>query len=92
VRFTGAATIALRGKVRHPRSVRDLIVFVGKQKVAYVANPSGGNPAELAFDLVVPLEEGANQIGVMARHDSKVLSTRTLFVRRSTPSAPGSGK
>jgi carboxyl-terminal processing protease len=92
VRITGAATIAVKGRVRHPRSVRDLIVFVGNRKVAYVANPSGGNPAELAFDLVLPLEEGANPIGLVARHDSKVVSTRAMFVRRSSPAAPGSGK
>ncbi len=85
VRVTDRATISIKGRVRHPRSVRDVVVFVGKRKVAFLAGPGAGDPAELAFDLEVPLEEGANLIGVVARHDSKVFSTRTVFVRRSLP-------
>lgn len=92
VRVTRADSVRLTGRVRHPGSVRDLMVFVGKRKVAYVAHPGGGSPGELGFDVVVPLEDGANQIGVVARHDAKVVSTRSVFVRRSPPAPAGAAE
>jgi len=81
VRKVSSASIRLRGSARHRDGIRDLMVFVGDRKVAYL--PRGGGADEpLEFDVEIPLEKGANLVLVVARHDSEVVTTESLFVRR----------
>jgi carboxyl-terminal processing protease len=81
VRKVTAASVRLRGSARHRDGIRDLMVFVGDRKVAYL--PRGGGADEtLDFDVEIPLEKGANLVHVVARHDSEVVTTESLFIRR----------
>jgi len=84
VRTVTAASTRLRGSASHREGIRDLMVFVGDRKVAYI--PRVGAAGEsVPFDVEIPLEKGANIVYVVARHDSKVVSTEDLFIRRDEP-------
>ncbi len=74
--------INVKGIAKHPSSVRDIIVFVGNKKVLYLPSIQNSKSAQLVFNVDVPLEEGANHIMVIARHNDKIMGTRSLFVRR----------
>ncbi|MBW2277540.1 MAG: hypothetical protein JRF63_08620, partial [Deltaproteobacteria bacterium] len=81
VRKVSSSSIRLRGSARHRNGIRDLMIFVGDRKVAYL--PHGGSAADpVEFDVEIPLEKGANLVLVVARHDSEVVTTESLFVRR----------
>ena len=72
--------LALTGTVDHPEGLRDILVFVGDKKVEYV--PIHDNAKEKKFAFSVPLEEGANNISVIARHDQHTVASKNLFIRR----------
>jgi carboxyl-terminal processing protease len=71
----------LRGRATHAGGIRDLMVFVGERKVAYLPHRSGDDDS-VEFDVDLPLEKGANRIVVVARHDSNVVATKSIFIRR----------
>lgn len=74
--------IIVKGTASHPNDIRDVIVFVGDKKVLYLPATDKTGGTRLDFSATVPLEEGANHIMVIARHNDKVMSMQTLFVRR----------
>lgn len=71
----------LKGSASHPEGVRDLMVFVGDEKVLYLPAGQGKPQSQLDFSTEIPLEPGANNIVIIARHDDKVLGSQTVFVR-----------
>ena len=85
VRRTSAPELRLKGWAEHPDGLRDVMVFVGERKVAYVPNSGDRGSERIDFAVDIPLEGGANRIFVIARHDDKVLGTETVFVRQTAP-------
>lgn len=79
---TERETIELRGFAEHEKGVRDMVVFAGDTKVAYLPNGDRGR-RRMSFSVKVPLEIGENQITVVARHDEENTSTEWVFVRRN---------
>jgi carboxyl-terminal processing protease len=84
VRAVRGSTARFEGSASHAEGVRDLIVFVGNKKVAYVPARAVPPGTRLDFSLDLPLVEGANEIVFVARHDSDVASSETVFVRASS--------
>jgi len=85
------AEVEIRGTVRHPVRVHDVLVTVKppgvgqiEQKVAYEANPArqGADALQMRFSARVPLVPGSNQILVTARDAEDVETTRELWVFR----------
>jgi hypothetical protein len=81
VRNESGATVHVVGWATHEAGVRDLMVFVGGKKVAYVPNRSNPISARLDFALDLPVAAGANEILFVARHDRDTLGAERLFVR-----------
>ena len=84
IRKTGEKTARISGYARHPEGLRDLIVLVGGKKVAYLPNKRGADNDRIAFSVDVPLEDGANQILIAARHDKELVETESVFVRKES--------
>ncbi len=84
IRKTGEKTVRISGNARHPEGVSDLIVFVGGKKVAYLPNKRGADNDRIAFEVDVPLEDGANQVLIVARHDKDLIETELVFVRKES--------
>ncbi|MDD5305828.1 MAG: S41 family peptidase [Deltaproteobacteria bacterium] len=80
VRRTKEAGVRIEGTAEHPSGLRDVFVFVGDKKVFY--KPAGKGALRLDFAADLPLEPGANQIAVVARHTGKVAASQIVFVRR----------
>ena len=74
--------VVLKGFAQHEKGVRDVVVFAGDTKVAYLPNRDRGG-RRMSFSVEVPLEVGANQITIVARHDEENTSTEWVFVRRN---------
>ncbi|MBN2526669.1 MAG: PDZ domain-containing protein [Deltaproteobacteria bacterium] len=72
---------SLKGKVAHPSGLRDVLVFVGGEKVEY--EQVMDSASEKAFAFNVPLEIGANVVSVIARHDRHTVASENIFVRRT---------
>jgi carboxyl-terminal processing protease len=83
VRRTAEARIRIEGTAEHPSGLRDVFIFVGDKKVFYKPAAKGASRLDFAADL--PLEPGANQIAVIARHTGKVAASQIVFVRRDAP-------
>ncbi len=83
VRRVDSEKIHLEGRASHPESIKDIMIFVGDQKLLYKPCNGSCDNKNLAFEVDVPLEVGVNQILVIARHSSKVGATETIFVRRN---------
>lgn len=82
VRRVSTEKVNLKGTVEHPVRVRDLMVFVGDRKVAYLPNKGASSEKKMTFNVEVPLEAGANRVMIVARHNDKVISTIPVFIRR----------
>ena len=82
IRKTGEKTVRISGYAKHPEGLRDLIVLVGGKKVAYLPNKRGADNDRIAFSVDVPLEDGANQVLIVARHDKDLVETEFVFVRK----------
>lgn len=74
------AEVVLKGLISHPHGLRDLLVFVDGKKVEY--EQVKGRANEQSFVFTIPIEPGANNISVMARHDNHIVASKSLFVRR----------
>jgi carboxyl-terminal processing protease len=74
------STFEVKGTVSHPLGIRDVFVFVSGKKVIY--HPLVKGTSEYKFSFSVPVEEGANKVSVVARHDEKIVASKTVFVRR----------
>jgi hypothetical protein len=81
VRTVKSSSTRLRGSANHRDGIRDLMVFVGDRKVAYLPGGKGADQP-VDFDVEIPLEKGANLVHVVARHDSQVVASESLFIRR----------
>jgi hypothetical protein len=75
-------SVTIKGSATHPSFVRDVIIFVGDKKVLYQPSVNNTESKRIDFSADVPLEEGANQIMIVARHNDKVMGMQTIFVRR----------
>jgi len=82
---TAGESYRLAGWASHDDGERDVIVFVGDRKVAYLPNRDAASPGRMEFALDVPLADGANQVTVVARHDDEIADTGWVFVRRRVP-------
>lgn len=74
--ITTAATQQIQGTITDDRGIKDYVIFVGDQKVAYQPNPSPSG--EFAFKATLPLKAGNNYVSISARDDADLMS-RTLF-------------
>ena len=70
----------ISGTVSHPGGLRDMFIFADGKKVIY--HPLKNGTDSYKFSFKVALKKGANKISVVARHDSLVLSSKNIFVRR----------
>lgn len=77
--------LRLEGEVSDPDRVLDMYIFVGRRKPFYLSNRRGSDSHRLSFAADLPLEGGANQILVVARETSELISRRHLIVRRDNP-------
>ena len=83
VRRTKKGSVLLKGRAMHPVGVRDVVVFRGDQKILYL--PSAAHADHIDFSIEVPLEAGANNILIVARHDDKVMGSESVFIRSDQP-------
>ncbi|MFO8073967.1 MAG: MXAN_5808 family serine peptidase [Polyangia bacterium] len=82
VRRTSLEELKISGQAEHDQGLRDLMVFVGNHKVAYLPAASEGETRRMDFEVEVPLEVGENRVSVVARHDARIVATESVFVRR----------
>lgn len=73
--------VTVTGTVSHPEGLRDILVFVDGKKVQYEQVKRAMTKQQFAF--VVPIETGANNVSVMARHDNHSVASSNIFVRRT---------
>lgn len=88
IHVEGAAVRTVDGKIArvtgwasHPGGIRDLLVFIGDKKVAYVPNPAAADGERFGFSVEIPLSGGANEAVLVARHDGDVVTAEPLFIR-----------
>ncbi len=79
VKRTKKNTFLLKGRAMHPVNVRDVVIFRGEQKILYL--PSRTTADHIDFSAEIPLEDGANNILVVARHNDKVMGSESVFIR-----------
>jgi carboxyl-terminal processing protease len=77
--------IRIQGLARGRDGILDVRVFANERKVLYRRSSLAPSPAELPFDVDIPLAPGINVLRVVARNRNDVTSTRTLIVRRDGP-------
>lgn len=82
VRRTSLEELEISGSAEHDQGLRDLMVFVGNHKVAYLPAGSDGEKRRMEFEVEVPLEVGENRVRVVARHDAQIIAAESVFVRR----------
>jgi carboxyl-terminal processing protease len=80
----------LRSKVTDDTKVSDFFVYVSNRdakvenkKVFYRSNRKGKNRRQMLVDTAIPLWPGTNIITVVARENSEVQATHTLYLYRS---------
>ncbi|MBN2803001.1 MAG: PDZ domain-containing protein [Deltaproteobacteria bacterium] len=79
--IVNTAEYKLSGKVTNENGIKDILVYAGDKKIAYKFLEEG--TAEYSFSFNISLEEGKNNITVVARQDSYVISAKSIFVRRT---------
>jgi carboxyl-terminal processing protease len=86
---TGMASYRLHGKASDETRIDDVYIFVSNvdakvdnKKVFYKSNRGGKNPSALDFEADIPLWPGSNRITVVARENSEVRSSKTLYLYR----------
>jgi hypothetical protein len=84
VRAVRGSSARFEGWASHEGGVRDLMVFVGDKKVAYVPQRTSPPGERLDFSLELPLSEGANEVVFVARHDADVATSEAVFVRATS--------
>ena len=78
-------TLHLEGEVTDPDRVLDMYIFVGRRKPFYLSNRRSQDQHQLTFSADIPLEGGSNQVLIVARETSDLVSRRHLVVRRDHP-------
>jgi len=73
--------VRISGHVSHPDGVRDLLLYLEDDKLAYHPLPSAVTEYDFSFE--VALKPGANRVVVVARHDANTMSSNALFLRRA---------
>ena len=82
-RSVDEAHFALVGEVIGERPVKDLRIYVNNRKVYFKSVEAGkGASMRVLFSAQIPLEEGANRIELIARHDSEAFGSKVLIVNR----------
>jgi carboxyl-terminal processing protease len=81
VRRVKDKSVIVTGVATHPSLVRDVIIFVGDKKVLYQPSLTETALNRIEFSGEVPLEDGPNNITIIARHDDKVMGMKSIFVR-----------
>lgn len=74
---TTAAKHHIEGSISDEQEVKDYMIFVGDDKVAYSSNPDQTSKYQISAD--IPLKDGNNIVSVIAR-DVLDQSTRSTFV------------
>jgi carboxyl-terminal processing protease len=78
---TTAASQTIQGDIIDDHSVKDYVIFVGDQKVAYQPNSSGGTT--FPFKATLPLKAGTNFVTISARDDADLASRYTFTILRN---------
>lgn len=85
-RTTTAAEQGLQSRVTDDQRVKDAFVFVGEEKVYYLANPQETNVLDLLARL--PLKAGNNIVTVAARDEHNLMARRTWTIYRAETPGP----
>ncbi|MBI2981935.1 MAG: PDZ domain-containing protein [Deltaproteobacteria bacterium] len=72
--------LTIKGKASDDQSVQHVLVFVGRNKAAYL--PSLDNPSSFSFETKVTLNEGANLVTVAAQDNRELTSRRQWIIWR----------
>ncbi|MBX3157855.1 MAG: PDZ domain-containing protein [Deltaproteobacteria bacterium] len=89
---TNAESYKLSGTVNAEQHVEDVYIFVANQqakvetrKVFYRSNRGAKDERSMKFDADLPLWPGSNYVTVVARSNTEVKSTRTMYIYRDPP-------
>lgn len=78
---TTSASQPIQGIISDDRSVKDCVIFVGDQKVAY--QPNSTSSGEFAFKATLPLKAGNNYVSISARDNADLVSRSVFTVLRN---------
>lgn len=78
---TTAASQPIQGTIIDDHGVKDYVIFVGEQKVAY--QPNSTNGTSFPFKATLPLKPGTNFVTVSSRDDADLASRSTFTILRN---------
>lgn len=82
---TNASEQLLQGTITDDTQVKDVLVFLGDQKVFYRA--SAKNTGSMPLQTALPLKVGTNIVTIAARDNNDLMSRRTFTIFRKTGAA-----